>query len=429
MHPLLCRSWRRCGSARTWGLLIGAVASLTGCGEGTPGAGPDAGGQGGGTTGAASTSASSTAGTGGAGSSAAATTGTAGTGGEGGTGGAGGSGVGGSGGGETGGGGSGGGGSGGGGSDDRCAEAVFDPSSPPGALRLSGDLVTHDPAVIQAGDRYYLFQTGDRLPMKTSSDLLNWQAAGRVFDARPAWLAEQVPGVEDLWAPDISRFGGAYHLYYSASTFGSNRSCIGHATKASLDAAEPWTDRGPAICSNTGATRDEWNAIDPNVAIDEEGTPWLAFGSFWSGLKMVKLTASGERADTELHALASRPDARGALEAPFIVRRCGFYYLFVSFDSCCRGVDSTYKMVVGRSTSITGPYVDREGKAMTAGGGTLLVQGDSRWKGPGHNAVLFSKDRAYNIYHAYNVERNGEPTLRISELAWDSDGWPRSGGP
>ncbi|WP_437289559.1 arabinan endo-1,5-alpha-L-arabinosidase [Sorangium sp. So ce406] len=409
---------------RTWGLLIGVVASLAGCGEETPGAGPGAGGQGGGTTGATSASASSTAGTGGAVSSAEATTGTGGAGGEGGTGGAGGSGG-------PGGSGAGGegasGGAGGGG--DRCAEALHDPSSPPGALRLSGDLGTHDPSVIQAGDRYYLFQTGDRLPMKTSSDLLDWQSAGRVFNARPAWLAERVPGVTDLWAPDISRFGDTYHLYYSASTFGSNRSCIGHATKASLDSAEPWTDRGAAICSNTGATRDEWNAIDPNVAIDEEGTPWLAFGSFWTGIKMVKLTASGERADGELHALASRPDAAGALEAPFIVRRCGYYYLFVSFDSCCRGVDSTYNVVVGRATSITGPYVDRAGKAMTSGGGTLLVEGSSRWRGPGHNAVLFAKDRAYNIYHAYNAEANGAPTLRISDLAWDSGGWPISGGP
>ncbi|MGK3996274.1 arabinan endo-1,5-alpha-L-arabinosidase [Sorangium sp. So ce1024] len=418
MHPLLCRSWRRFGSVRTWGL-VGVVASLAGCGSETPVPGPGAGGQDGGTTGATTTTTSATTSTSGAGGSASTTTGTGGAGGEGGAG------AGGSGGGEGGGGGSGG----DGGGDDRCAEAVLDPSSPPAALRLSGDLGTHDPVIIQAGDRYHLFQTGDRIPMKTSSDLLNWQSAGRVFDARPAWAAERVPGVEDLWAPDISRFGDAYHLYYSASTFGSNRSCIGHATKSSLDAAGPWTDHGAVICSNAGATRDDWNAIDPNVAFDEEGTPWLSFGSFWTGIKMVKLTLSGERADGELHALASRPDARGALEAPFIVRRCGFYYLFVSFDSCCRGVDSTYNMVVGRSTRITGPYVDKEGRAMMSGGGTLLVQGDGRWKGPGHNAVLFAKDRAYNVYHAYNVEKNGEPTLRISELVWDSDGWPISGGP
>jgi arabinan endo-1,5-alpha-L-arabinosidase len=235
--------------------------------------------------------------------------------------------------------------------------------------------------------------------------------------------------VSDLWAPDISRFGDTYHLYYSASTFGSNRSCIGHATKASLDSAGPWTDRGAAICSNEGAAQDDWNAIDPNVAMDEEGTPWLAFGSFWSGIKMVKLTPSGERADKELHALAARPDARGALEAPFIVRRCGFYYLFVSFDACCRGADSTYKIAVGRSTSITGPYVDKEGTPMMSGGGTIVVEGGSRWRGPGHNAVLFAGDRAYNIYHAYDAESKGAPTLRISDLVWDDDGFPRSGGP
>ncbi|AUX40511.1 uncharacterized protein SOCE26_019120 [Sorangium cellulosum] len=398
---------------RAWILLLGVSASLANCSsEGTaPGGG--SGGQDSGvasTTGATSaagatttTSAAATTG-GGAGGEAGAAAGTGGAGGEGGSGG-------------------------GGGAGDRCADAVHDPSSPPEALRLTGHLGTHDPAAIRAGDRYYLFQTGDGIPIKTSSDLLDWRDAGRVFGANPAWLAAQVPGVSNLWAPDISRFGDTYHLYYSASTFGSNRSCIGHATKASLDAEGPWTDRGPALCSNTGGSRDDWNAIDPNVAVDEAGTPWLVFGSFWSGIKMVKLAPSGERADAELHALASRPGAGGALEAPFIVRRCGFYYLFVSFDSCCRGNDSTYKIAVGRSANITGPYVDKEGTAMTSGGGTLLVVGDSRWRGPGHNAVLFAGDRAYNIYHAYNVEANGAPTLRISELVWDSDGWPVSGGP
>ncbi|HTN86257.1 MAG TPA: arabinan endo-1,5-alpha-L-arabinosidase [Sorangium sp.] len=422
MHPLPGRSRRRCGSACTWSLLIGVAASLTGCGSEAPGPSSGSGGQGSGAAGAttSTTTASAAAGTSGAGGRADAT----GSGGEGGSGGAGagGSGAGGN-------GGAGAGGSGGSGDGDRCAEARHDPASPPGALRLSGNLGTHDPSVIQAGDRYYLFQTGDRIPMKTSSDLLDWQPAGRVFETKPAWLAQRVPGVSDLWAPDISRFGDTYHLYYSASTFGSNKSCIGHATKTSLDSTAPWTDRGPAICSNDDATRDDWNAIDPNVAIDEDGAPWLVFGSFWSGIKMVKLAPSGERADDAIHALASRPGAGGALEAPFIVRRCGFYYLFVSFDSCCRGVDSTYKIAVGRSTSINGPYVDREGTAMLSGGGTLLVTGDSRWKGPGHNAVLFAKDRAYNVYHAYNAEANGAPTLRISDLAWDGDGWPISGGP
>ncbi|WP_237245189.1 arabinan endo-1,5-alpha-L-arabinosidase [Sorangium cellulosum] len=405
-------------SARAWGLLS-VVASLH-CSSESPGPGAGAGGQDSGTAGAAtsSTTASATSSSG-AGGDAGATAGVGGAGGAGGpaargrpaargdrrrwgTGG-----------GEVG---------------DRCAEAILDPASPPEALRLSGNLGTHDPVVIKAGDRYHLFQTGDRLPMKVSSNLIDWQDTGRVFDAKPAWLAGKVPGVDHLWAPDISRFGDTYHLYYSASTFGSNKSCIGHATKVSLDTREPWADRGAAICSNDG-TRDDWNAIDPNVAIDEDGTPWLVFGSFWSGIKMVKLTPSGERADAELHALASRPDAAGAIEAPFIVRRCGFYYLFVSFDACCRGTDSTYKIAVGRSPSITGPYVDKEGREMRSGGGTLLVQGDSRWRGPGHNAVMFEGGRAYNLYHAYDVQANGAPTLRISELVWDSDGWPRSGGP
>jgi len=144
---------------------------------------------------------------------------------------------------------------------------------------------------------------------------------------------------------------------------------------------------------------------------------------------MIRLDQNGARADQMLHSIAARPDAEGALEAPFIVRRCGYYYLFVSFDSCCRGTDSTYKIMVGRSTSITGPYVDKEGTPMMQGGGTLLLAGDRvRYAAVGHNAVVFIDDKAYNVYHAYS-QQNGNPILRIAELVWDEEGWPISAGP
>jgi arabinan endo-1,5-alpha-L-arabinosidase len=315
------------------------------------------------------------------------------------------------------------------GAGDRCNEAVYDAASPPGSLALSGNLGTHDPSIIAAGGRYYIFQTGRGIPGKTSSNLTTWQAAAAVFASNPAWVATQVPGATDIWAPDISNFGGQFHLYYAVSTFGSNQSCIGHATRAALDGGAAWTDLGSVVCSNATATSDNWNAIDPNVALDQEGTPWLVFGSFWGGIKMVKLTAAGARADTTLYALAARPSAGGAIEAPYIVRRCGYYYLFASFDLCCKGVDSTYKIAVGRSTAITGPYADKAGTAMMQGGGTIIVQGGTRWKGPGHNAVLFDGGKAYNVYHSYDANANGNPTLRISDLAWDTDGWPISGGP
>lgn len=111
------------------------------------------------------------------------------------------------------------------------------------------------------------------------------------------------------------------------------------------------------------------------------------------------------------------------------MRRCGYYYLFTSFDTCCKGVDSTYKIMVGRSENVAGPYVDRDGKAMLQGGALLVLQGTGRWHGPGHNAVIFTGDGAYNVYHSYDGNQNGASMLRVSELVWDQDGWPVSGGP
>lgn len=180
------------------------------------------------------------------------------------------------------------------------------------------------------------------------------------------------------------------------------------------------------FCSNAPGQIDDFNAIDPNVVLDASGTPWMSFGSFWDGLRMIRLNLAGERDGNELIALASR--GGGAVEAPFIVRRCGFYYLFMSFGACCQGAQSTYSLHVGRSTELLGPYVDRDGRALLDGGGTLLLEAGGDWVGPGHNAVLIDGTRAYNVYHAYAAS-NGASRLRISELVWDAEGWPISGGP
>src|SRR6478752_1535163 len=310
------------------------------------------------------------------------------------------------------------------GDDDRCAIGNYDAAAPPKLLELKGNLGTHDPMILSADDKLYLFSTGNNLGAKTSSDLLNWQGVADVFSAstRPAWLEQQVPGVSNLWAPDASFFGGVYHLYYSASTFGKNRSCIGHSTRASMTTGS-WVDQGPVICSNVSST-DDFNAIDPNAVLDADGTPWLAFGSFWSGIKLIKLDQKGARDGTSLEALAARPSSGGALEAPFLVRRCGYYYLFTSWDKCCDGADSTYNIRVGRAATVHGPFTDKEGKALLQGGGTQVLKGGTRYRGPGHNAVLFSAGKAYNVYHSYDADNNGASVLRIAELTWDKDGWP-----
>lgn len=301
------------------------------------------------------------------------------------------------------------------------------PARLPNQRPVSGDIVhVHDPVIMRAGDTYYLFSTGPGVMVRTSKDLKHWTFAGSALAENPAWVTERFGPLDSLWAPDISYFGGSYHLYYSASTFGSNRSCIGHATKADLASNEPWIDRGPVICSNQDGSVDDWNAIDGNVILDQEGTPWMAFGSFWGGLQMIRLDPTGARADSAVINIAARPNT--AIEAPYIIYRAPYYYMFASFDFCCRGADSTYWVAVGRSTSVTGPYLDRSGLDMRFGGGTPVVLGNARWRGPGHNAILRQGNQDLNVYHAYDALDGGIPTLRISELVWH-EGWPVNAEP
>jgi arabinan endo-1,5-alpha-L-arabinosidase len=307
-----------------------------------------------------------------------------------------------------------------------CVGSVYDAASPPQLVTLSGSLGAHDPAALVVGNTIYLFATG--LSAKTSTNLTSWQNATSPLNPRPSWVADKVPDATNLWAPDISYFGGTYHLYYAASSFGSNKSCIGHATKTDI-ATGTWADQGTVICSNMG-TSDNWNAIDPNIVVDDAGTPWLAFGSFWSGLKIVKMDATtGARADTAAPtAIANGANGRGSLEGAWIFKNCGYYYLFSSWGACCDGAYD-YNIRVGRSTSVTGPYVDKAGvNLMNSGGGTLLVQGNGSVHAPGHNAVIVYNNKTYNVYHALNAS-NGNASLHIAEIAWDAQGWPVSGGP
>lgn len=313
----------------------------------------------------------------------------------------------------------------------------------PQLLELSGDLTVHDPVIAKEGDTYYIFATttgrvrGARgiVPMLTSPDMHQWTRAGFALPALPDWVAEEVPRARNAWAPDISFFNGKYHLYYSLSSFGVNHSAIGLATNTTLDPESPdyrWEDQGLVVRSRPDET--DFNAIDPNLVIEDEQNIWLTWGSFWGGIMMRRIDpATGKLStdDTTLHVLAARqrhdehqtPPVEGAIEAPFIVRRGDYWYLFVSWDFCCRGARSDYKVVVGRSKDVSGPYVDKDGKPMPDGGGTLIWQAATdQWRGAGHPAVFQDNGTDYLLAHSYTADR-GRPRLQISTITWN-DGWP-----
>lgn len=293
-----------------------------------------------------------------------------------------------------------------------------------------GDIGVHDPAMIWSGSRWLLFATGGKLGIRSSSNLQQWSNVGDVFASQPAWIKAALGAAPaDLWAPDVSYFGCEFHVYYAGSTFGSNNSVIGLATSPTLDpsnAAYGWTDRGQVIRSSTS---NDYNAIDPNVAFDDAGVPWLSFGSFWSGIKLRKLdAATGKPAttDTTFYAIAGRNG--GAIEAPSIISRNGFYYLFVSYDDCCKGVSSTYRTLVGRASKITGPYTNKAGTAMTSGAAEPLLASSGRYIGPGGGTAFKNGSSYLYAFHYYDGNANGAPKLQVRPINWSND-WPSLGEP
>jgi arabinan endo-1,5-alpha-L-arabinosidase len=296
-----------------------------------------------------------------------------------------------------------------------------------GPVRLP---TVHDPStIVKHEDSYWVFCTGHGVASFHSRDLITWNSGPRVFDQPPVWVAEVVPGNRGhFWAPDIIHHRGRYLLYYSVSTFGKNTSAIALASTPTLDPQSSdyaWTDHGVVVRSRP---EDDYNAIDPSVVHGPDDTLWMAFGSFWSGIKLIQLdSTSGLRspADQTIHSLARAPQ----IEAAALYRHGDYFYQFVNWGWCCRGIESTYNIRIGRSRDIAGPYLDREGRDLRHGGGSLLLGTEGRFIGPGHAGIFREGDRHWMSYHFYDGQRRGQARLAIRALEWDDQGWPRVSGP
>ena len=302
----------------------------------------------------------------------------------------------------------------------------------PGSPSLRGFIDTHDPStLVKCKDKYYMFYTGQGILSKSSNDKIFWSAGPPVFARAPAWTTNAVPGFEGIfWAPDILFFNGLYHLYYAVSTWGSQVSAIGLATNPTLDPADPtysWTDQGIVIQSGSGS---QYNTIDPSLLWDSTGNLWMAFGSYWNGIYLVQLDSQ-----TGLRLAPNSPTYRlaynSSIEASYLWRRGNYYYLFVNWGSCCSGVNSTYNIRVGRSTSVTGPYLDRNGVDMVNNGGTLFLRGTGKFTGPGHMGILSEGGTQWFGIHYYDANAwapqygaYGNSDYAFVPLQWTPDDWP-----
>lgn len=311
--------------------------------------------------------------------------------------------------------------------------------------------MVHDPVMAKEDSTYYLFCTGMGIQRMVSNDRQTWTVdRNPVMSVIPKWTRDSVPGFHyHVWAPDIIQWHGRWWLAYSCSTFGRNGSSIGLLSSRSLKFPF-WEDEGCIVTSREG--RDNWNAIDPNFVIDDKDQPWLVWGSFWDGIQLVRL-------DTTMHIAASQQprtiarrynlgDPQGkkvlsvnpnppknptsdfagpnAIEAPFIFKHNGWYYLFVSWDYCCQGAKSNYRVAVGRSRSVEGPYLDPDGVDMRDGGGMLFLEGDKKeYEAAGHCAAYHMDDEDIFICHGYSVALEGASILVQRRIVWTKDEWPK----
>lgn len=298
-------------------------------------------------------------------------------------------------------------------------------AAPPPTLPQKKALRFHDPSTpIRQGDTWCVFATGNGIVSRYSQDLKNWTEGEPVFKEFPVWHREVVASQKGhLWAPDVIRRDGRYLLYYSVSAWGKNTSAIGLASSPTLNFKDPayhWKDEGCVIRSGDG---DPYNAIDPQLFADSDDSLWMVFGSFWTGIQLIELDPKTGLRHTK------RPQIRqvawnDSIEAASLLKHRGYYYLFVNWGICCKGLASTYEIRVGRSRKVTGPYLDATGRDLATGGGSLFLKSDGDRIGPGHASFIEEVGGTRVFFHYYDRKRFGAPTLGDLPLRWTPDGWP-----
>lgn len=274
-----------------------------------------------------------------------------------------------------------------------------------------------DPNLVKAPDGYfYAYSTqadhgNGRLvvPILRSKDLVNWEGLGAALAKKPDWKSEG-----GIWAPDAVYYKGQYRLYYSYSTWGDPDPGIGLAVSDKPEG--PFRDLGKVFLSKEIGVD---NSIDA-FFIEDKGKPYLIWGSF-HGIYGIELSEDGTETLGEKFRIAGN-----AYEGSYILKKSGYYYYFGSTGTCCEGANSTYKVKVGRSAALKGPYLDKEGKSLIEDGGTLILEGNGTFAGPGHNGDIVSDDAGQDwmIYHAYSRENPGVGRMMLLDKINWIDGWP-----
>ena len=314
----------------------------------------------------------------------------------------------------------------------------------PAPLAASGSGVyVHDPNMIQdASGTFWLYGTHNTLATSTDMQTFTAVSNGDITPDFAWWAGENTTGTggrTDIWAPSVIYANGTYYQYYSIPIYptpsvptAGNGSTAVIALATSKTPNGPWTDAGKVIssCGTAAGCTTGFNAIDPAPFIDASGNWWLSFGSWNDGIHILQLdpkTGLPLSPTPTLYNIAKRDAGEeGSFILPYVFNGTQYYYYFAPINTCCAGTSSTYRIIVGRSTSPTGPYLDRGGLDLHDGGGTILLSSHSNIFGPGGQSVMTvsGSQQPLLVYHYYDGNTNGTPTLGMNWISFDADGWP-----
>jgi arabinan endo-1,5-alpha-L-arabinosidase len=277
---------------------------------------------------------------------------------------------------------------------------------------------------VKQGNTYYLFATGG-FGFSTSKDKLSWTRGGNGLSGMPAWTQTLgLSGAPSIWACDAHLAGGKALVYYAVSSWGDvTHSAIGLMTNSSFDPSSPgykWVDQGKVVGSPEGGAG--VNVIDPDLFVDDDGSSWLVYGSHHSGIRLLELNPQTGLAKSTPPNPVTLTTTK-TIEGSSLIKAYGYYYLFGSAGTCCAGLKSTYSVVYGRASKVTGPYLNRNGQNVNTSYETLLAAGQDGNPGQGGQSFFKENGQWYMDYHAYQPP-SGDSVLNVRPVYFDDAGWP-----
>jgi xylan 1,4-beta-xylosidase len=267
-----------------------------------------------------------------------------------------------------------------------------------------------DPSVLRVGDDYYMVNSSfiffPSIPISHSRDLIHWRTIGHAI-TNPEWAClDELEGGRGYWAPDISYFE---ERYYITATYRLNDTGTIYRRQVIVSSDKP---EGPY----SKPVYIEEDGIDPSIFNDDDGRRYMLLNR---GARILELDKEATRQISEAK-LLYYGDQKRAPEGPHLLKKDGYYYLFLAEG----GTGPGHRITVARSKELYGNYEPCPYNP-------IMGQNDdgAAIQRCGHGKPVMTQNGEWFMIYLCGRMIEGKYSIlgretALDPITWTADGWP-----